>query len=64
MEFKDKILRVRAKLDLSQEALAKELKVAFVTLNRWENGRTMPTRKTLLQIEAYCVSKNIDFNEV
>ena len=64
MEFKEKILRIRAKLDLSQEGLAKELGVAFVTLNRWENGRTMPTKKTLLQIEEYCASKNINFNEV
>jgi len=64
MEFKEKIVRIRAKLNLSQEQLAKELGVAFVTLNRWENGHAMPTKKTLLRIEDYCLQKNISFGEV
>ena len=64
MEFKDKILHIRVKLDLSQEELARELRVAFVTLNRWENGHNMPTRKTLLQIKEYCAAKDIYFDEV
>ena len=38
MEFKDKVKSVRKKIYLSQEALAKELGVAFATVNRWERG--------------------------
>ncbi len=31
--------RLRAKLDLSQEDLAKILNVSFMSVNRWENGK-------------------------
>jgi type I restriction enzyme M protein len=37
--------QLRNKLDLSQEDLAAKLGVAFSTLNRWENGRSMPRGK-------------------
>ncbi len=59
MEFKEKILYVRAKLNLSQADLAKELGVAFQTINRWELGKVSPTKKgriclrTLLQRKKY-----------
>ncbi len=35
--------RLRAKLDLSQEDLAKLLNVSFMSVNRWENGKHEPT---------------------
>ena len=35
--------RLRAKLDLSQEDLAKILNVSFMSVNRWENGKHEPT---------------------
>ena len=38
MEFKEKVYKARMKLGLTQEAMAKELGIAFVTINRWENG--------------------------
>ncbi|GHV04477.1 transcriptional regulator [Clostridia bacterium] len=63
MEFKDKILLIRAKLNISQEDFAKEFGVAFVTVNRWENGHTVPTRKTMWRIDEFCRSKNITISE-
>ena len=42
MEFKDKVKIVRKKFYLSQEMMAKELGVAFATVNRWESGRCKP----------------------
>ena len=33
---------IRAKLDLTQEQLAKKLDVSFATINRWENGSSKP----------------------
>ena len=42
MEFKDKVKYVRKKFYLSQEMMAKELGVAFATVNRWESGRCHP----------------------
>lgn len=32
----EKLVRIRAELNLSQEALARELGVSFATINRWE----------------------------
>ena len=40
MEFKDKLIAARAKLNLSQEAMARALDVSFATINRWERGKT------------------------
>lgn len=37
------IRRLRAKLNLSQEDLAKLLGVSFMSVNRWENGHFEPT---------------------
>ena len=37
------IRRLRAKLNLSQENLAKLLGVSFMSVNRWENGHFEPT---------------------
>ena len=64
MDFKDKLVRIRATLNLSQEHLARALNVAFVTLNRWENGHTKPGKKTMMQIDDFCKAKGITFDEV
>ena len=36
------IKAVRTQLGLSQQKFAKEMHIAFSTVNRWENGRTIP----------------------
>ena len=36
------IKAVRTQLGLSQQKFAKEMHVAFSTVNRWENGRIIP----------------------
>ncbi|MCH3977141.1 MAG: helix-turn-helix domain-containing protein [Bacilli bacterium] len=38
MEFKDKVKAARLKAFMSQEMFAKEIGLAFSTVNRWENG--------------------------
>ena len=43
-------------LALSQEDLAREIGVSFATVNRWENGRFMPSKMALSRIEG-CGSK-------
>lgn len=44
-EIPEILKRIRDELDLSQEELAAKLGVAFSTLNRWENGKTLPRGK-------------------
>ncbi len=45
MGYSKKILIIRASLGLTQEELAKKLNVAFSTINRWENEKTMPSKR-------------------
>lgn len=46
MVFMDKqeIIDFRKFLGVSQEKLAQMVGTTFVTINRWENGRTKPSR--------------------
>ncbi|HML96466.1 MAG TPA: helix-turn-helix transcriptional regulator [Thermodesulfobacteriota bacterium] len=48
------IKEVRIQLDLSQENLAREIGVSYATVNRWENGRFLPSRMALRFVETYC----------
>lgn len=59
MDFKEKILYVRAILNLTQSELAKELNVSFATINRWETGRVKPSKKMEYAFEIFCKNKNI-----
>jgi len=46
------IRRLRSKLGLTQEELARELGITVGTVNRWENGRFRPSklaRHTILE---------------
>ena len=40
----DKIKRLRKELNMTQENFAHEIGVTFATVNRWENGRTVPNK--------------------
>lgn len=61
MPFKEKLVYARAKLGLSQEALARELNVSFATINRWETGRTTPSKRFEMLFVDYCKNQNIVF---
>ena len=63
MTISEKLVRIRAELNLSQEALAKELNVSFTSINRWENEKTVPSRKTQMMIDTYCEKKNLKIND-
>ena len=62
MEFKDKVKTVRKSLFLSQEEMAKELGVAFATVNRWESGRCKPNYSAQRAFADFCKNHNIDLN--
>ena len=40
----EELKKLRQQKGWSQEALARELGVSFATVNRWENGKTKPSR--------------------
>ena len=56
----DEILKaIRKELNISQEALARDLSVSFTTLNRWENNHAKPSRLAMLRLNDYCREKGV-----
>jgi putative transcriptional regulator len=51
------IKEIRRQLGLSQEDLAHALGVSFATVNRWENGKTAPSKLAQRQFEQFCARK-------
>ena len=49
-DYLERIKGLRAELGLTQQALANRLGVSFATVNRWENGQTMPSQLSWNQI--------------
>ena len=59
MDFGDMIKHIRKKSLLSQSAFAEVLGVSFSTINRWENGKSVPQIGMLKRINEFCVANNV-----
>ena len=46
--------QLRTELKLSQESLAHEIGVSFASVNRWEKGKSSPSKLARKQIQSYC----------
>lgn len=55
--FPETLKESRRQLGLSQEELAHALGVSFATVNRWENGRTLPSKLAQRQFAQFCTRK-------
>lgn len=56
----DEVLKmIRKELNISQEALARDLNVSYATLNRWENNRSKPSRLAMDKLKDYCATKDV-----
>lgn len=64
MEFKDKVIFARARLNLSQAKFGERLNVSLATICRWETGRVQPTNKDRIIFEQFCKENRITFDEV
>jgi len=51
------VKEVRRQLGLSQEELAYALGVSFATINRWENGKTSPSKLARTHFKMFCDKK-------
>jgi len=60
--FPETVKEVRRQLALSQEELAHALGVSFATVNRWENGKTIPSKLAQRQFEQFCKEKKISLS--
>lgn len=50
MKFKDKIVVLRKKNNLSQEALAEKLNMSRQAISKWESGNSYPDMNTMLKV--------------
>lgn len=62
MSFEEKIKKIRQESLLSQQEFGKEIGVAFSTVNRWENGKSIPDYKSLRAIQKFCDARSISFS--
>ena len=59
MDFNDKVLFARAKLNLTQRQLGELLHVSLATVCRWESGKVLPTKKAKVAFEQLCKENKI-----
>ena len=60
----EKIKEIRQQSLMSQSDFANALGVSFSTVNRWENGKTLPTYRAMNSLEQFCKEKTIDFSKL
>ena len=59
MAFFEIVKRIREELHYSQEQLSRELSISFTTINRWENGRSLPSPLAKMRLLEICTAKNV-----
>lgn len=64
MNFPEEIKKLRQRLFITQEDFAKEIDVAFSTVNRWEGGKAKPNLSAMKSIKEFCLKHDIDFSAV
>lgn len=64
MGFPEEIKRIRQRCFLTQNDFAKEVKVAFSTVNRWECGHAKPNFNAMKNIKEFCIKNNLEYSYV
>jgi DNA-binding XRE family transcriptional regulator len=60
MTLSEYIKNVRKQLNLSQQQLAEALSVNFTTINRWENGKVLPSKLAQKTFFDFCQDNFIE----
>ena len=58
------IKNIRTYLNISQAEFAEKLNVTFATVNRWENGRSVPNKLAQVKIYDMCKEKEVPVYEM
>lgn len=58
------IKKMRDLVGMSQEQFAKELGTSVVSINRWENGKSLPNPMAQQQLYSFCEKHNVDIADV
>ena len=63
IDFANVILKLRVKLNMSQQAMAKYLDVSFASISRWERGKYEPTKLVKMRLIERAKENNISLEE-
>lgn len=58
--MKQLIRTIRSKANMNQEQFAKALGTTALSINRWENGKTVPNKMAQAQLYEFCKIRKID----
>ena len=61
MGFPEELKKIRQSSLLSQKSFAEELGVSYISVSRWEGGRTKPNWKGMKSIKEFCIKNRIDY---
>ena len=64
MSLSEAIKNTRQMALLSQEDFAKELHVSVGSINRWENGKTIPNITAMKSLKAFCEAQNLPYGAI
>lgn len=62
--MKDLIFEIRKRLNASQEELARMIGISFATVNRWENGHSVPNKAMQLRLYDICKRRDVDLDNI
>lgn len=60
LNYPKMIIKLRIKMNISQEELANNLGVSFQSVNRWENGKYEPTKLAKAKLDELFAKYHID----
>ena len=60
LNYPKMIIKLRIKMNISQEELADNLGVSFQSVNRWENGKYEPTKLAKAKLDELFAEYHID----
>lgn len=62
--MKELIKAIRSAANMNQEQFASALGTTPLSINRWENGKTMPNRMAQTQLYNFCKERELDVVEI
>ena len=63
MSYAEAIKTLRKKMLITQTELAKKIGVAFISINRWENGHCEPTMKAKRKLASLFKQYGVEVQE-
>ena len=60
----EQIKKIRQKAFLAHDSFAKELGVAYTTINRWETGKSKPNLSAMKRLKNYCEKNDLSFDKI